>query len=96
MRDKAATRVGQVATGSGTEVGRRLARLARQEVTRLGLGPDLSVRYLPAEHVVRVARRGPGTTPGAGLDYPAHPAYFAVLVEHLRVLARARRALREH
>jgi hypothetical protein len=73
-----------------------MAELARQEIGRLGLKTELSASYVAEGHMIRVARRGPRGTPGAGLDYPVHPDYFALLVEHLRVLARARRALREH
>jgi hypothetical protein len=91
MGDIQGTRTGQTATETGDDVGRRMADEAQQEIDRHGLGSVFRVWYVANEHVVRLDRLGPWGDPQSGLDYPPHPSFLSVLLEHVQLLARSRR-----
>jgi hypothetical protein len=88
MDDIIATEMGQVAPSLGDDAGTRMAREAQQEIERRGLEGELAAWYVAEQNAVRLGRPGAGGHGDRGIDYPVHPSYFGLLVDHLQVLAR--------
>ena len=90
MSSKAKTQTGQNGTPSVDDDGRRMAAEAQREIERRGLSRVLAASYIAEQGIVRLGQPSPSGPPARGIDYPAHPSYLALLIEHLQVLARTR------